>query len=164
VRIKFANGGCSLAIQYFPGATNPAPSGGCLFVDPDTYPYSVEGFGGGSGVVIVKGLQISATSASVVYGQRVGLTGLGSTGFNCGPPTFAPPRKGTGTIHAQRFGEAAWHPLATVETQGFNADWSYEDRPTIQTRYLFNGGALWTEPLTINVRPRLTLTPRGGVS
>ena len=91
---------------------------------------------------------MTATTSSykATYGHLVRLSGAissGQTGVSV-------------TILAQRFGDTGFGAAATVLT-GSGGSWSYLAKPTIQTAYEASWSGATSAPVTIGVRPSVTL-------
>jgi hypothetical protein len=93
-------------------------------------------------------IAVTATTSSykATYGHLVRLSGTissGQTGVSV-------------TILAQRFGDTGYGAAATVLT-GSGGGWSYLAKPTIQTAYEASWSGATSAPVTIGVRPSVTL-------
>ncbi len=93
-------------------------------------------------------IAVTATTSSykATYGHLVRLSGTissGQTGVSV-------------TILAQRFGDTGYGAAATVLT-GSGGSWSYLAKPTIQTAYEASWSGATSAPVTIGVRPSVTL-------
>jgi hypothetical protein len=79
----------------------------------------------------------------VVFGRQIMLSGGGQGGA-------------TITILAQSFGDGDFRPIATVRTDG-GGRWSYSARPSIRTSYRASAGGAASQPVTVGVRPAVSL-------
>jgi hypothetical protein len=89
-----------------------------------------------------------------VYGRSVTLSGTASSaGVQSGVSV---------TVLAQSFGESDFRSIATVRTDGAGR-WSYAVQPGIRTAYKASAGSATSQPVTIGVRPSVSLSAvRGG--
>jgi hypothetical protein len=60
-------------------------------------------------------------------------------------------------VRAQAFGEPWFRPIATVRT-GVGGTWTYAARPTIRTSYQAAANGATSSPVTVAVRPTVSLT------
>ena len=93
-------------------------------------------------------IAVTATTSSykATYGHLVRISGTissGQTGVSV-------------TVLAQRFGDSGFGAAATVLT-GSGGTWSYLARPTLQTTYEASWSGATSSPVTIGVRPSVTL-------
>ncbi len=91
-------------------------------------------------------ITLSAGTSQSVFGRRVTLSGT-LAGAAAGAQV---------TLLADPLGQAAFSTLATVLT-GSGGSWSYQARPTIQTTYEASASAGTSAPVTVGVRPAVTL-------
>ena len=131
----------------------------CELSEPASYPYRVEGFGAGAGVVVVDPVNwvtLAARRRVVVYGGPVVLGGTAYPGQPCSPPPARAPRlvvegRAVGTA---RFARRARTGLAIELSGGALAR---RTAPALLDLYR----ALWSEhysrTLRVDVRPRVTL-------
>ncbi len=91
-------------------------------------------------------MTLVAESSQSVYGRPLTLSG-----------TVAGAASGVKvTVLAEPLGQPSFAALATVLT-GNGGSWSYQARPTIQTSYQASASGGESSPVTIGVRPAITL-------
>jgi hypothetical protein len=132
-----------------------------------SFTYHVEGFGAGTGtVVVLPSGEITAVRRTVTFGQPVSLSGVISFA-SCIPPVtgrVSPPLEAGITVLAETDGGELTPVAGTVTRGGY---WSARVKPLIQTTYRIHydeGGGLLvgrSEDLAIFVRPRVTLKALG---
>jgi hypothetical protein len=88
-------------------------------------------------------VSLSHTAPLVVYGRSVTLSG-------------AAPASASVTVLAQSFGAADFTPVATVRADA-GGRWSYAASPAIRTSYRASAASASSEPVTIGVRPAISL-------
>jgi hypothetical protein len=143
------------------------------FWDVGSFSYRVEGFGAGTGTVIVKptGL-IQALEPTVTFGAKAHLSGVISTDTGSVPPSIgAPPsfpEEGV-TVMARPYGREDFEPVAATVTRG--GFWRATTRPRIETTYRIyyvEAGsfafAQRSEDIVEHVRPRVTIRQLGAQS
>jgi hypothetical protein len=128
-----------------------------------SFTYRVEGFGAGTGTVVVRPSgRIVASRSVVTYGSRVALSGgisFGSCGLPPSGPQPPPPEDGV-TVMARPFGLENFNSVAaTVTRRGF---WNAYPRPLIETTYRIYYVDPWgtggrSEDIVVRVRPKVTL-------
>jgi hypothetical protein len=93
----------------------------------------------------------NASRATVVYGRAVVLSG-----------TFTPRRAGQPVVLSLRkYGETRFGTVAVLTTEAAGA-WHTTAKPTVQSAYRATSGVERSRVLTVGVRPRVTLSARGG--
>jgi hypothetical protein len=92
------------------------------------------------------GVTLTHTGFHVVYGRGILLSGSSSSGQS-GIQV---------TVLAQRLGDASFATVASVPT-GAGGTWSYLARPTISTTYEVSANGVTSAPVTIGVRPAVSL-------
>ncbi len=95
---------------------------------------------------------ISVEPATIVFGQKVELSGLVSPSDPAVPVT----------ILARKAGDAGYTALANV-TPGPAGRWSYRAKPGIGTSFRVRDGDQTSDPVSVSVRPLVELQFRGGV-
>jgi hypothetical protein len=89
------------------------------------------------------GVTLARPASLVVFGRALTLSG--------GAPAGA-----TVAILAQSFGDSDFRSIATVRTDGAGR-WSYAARPAIHTSYRASANGATSQPVTIGVRPAVSL-------
>ena len=89
---------------------------------------------------------LTTETVELVYGQTATLSGA----------VFSRQTGVTVTLLAERYGAATFSSVGSTET-GVGGSWTYQARPTAQTAYeaSIQGGA--STPVTVGVRPAITL-------
>lgn len=102
----------------------------------------------GADLVVVTGepITLTASPATVTYGQYVTLSGRLDSGLS-GQAV---------TLMSERFDETAFSGLATTTTSG-NGVWSYMTKPTARTTYKAIVSAGPSSPVVVSVRPTVSL-------
>ncbi len=95
---------------------------------------------------------ISVEPATIVFGQKVELSGLVSPSDPAVPVT----------ILARKAGDAGYTALAKI-TPGPTGRWSYRAKPGIGTSFRIRDGDQTSDPVSVSVRPLIELQFRGGV-
>jgi hypothetical protein len=92
------------------------------------------------------GVSIRASTLSVVFGQRVTLSGTVSGG-QAGESV---------TVYAQRYGESSFRSIATVLTNA-GGTWSYAAKPSIRTEYQASWKTAPSTHVAVGVKPFVSL-------
>jgi hypothetical protein len=131
----------------------------CSLMEPGTYQYRVEGFGAGTGVVVVDPVDwvtVAPARRVVVFGDRLRLTGTLYPGQPCTPP---PPGRRV-QVQGRAVGAAAFVIRAAAP---FGQRWRTAVRPRVSTEYRASWSGRVSGVVRIDVRPRVTLRrARGG--
>jgi plastocyanin len=93
-------------------------------------------------------VSLGASAPLVVYGVDLHLSGLVSN-KKAGEQV---------TIWAQPYGQASFAQLAVVTT-GAGGAWDYVVKPDMQTTYQAKSRSAASQPVTVQVRPKITLLP-----
>jgi hypothetical protein len=97
-------------------------------------------------------LTIRSSKPVVVYGEQVRVSGV-----------LRDRAAGTGvTVYLRRHGEGGFSPVKIAETSAGGA-WSFSFEPTVNSWLEARSGELTSRPVTVRVRPRLTLRRRGEI-
>jgi phosphodiesterase/alkaline phosphatase D-like protein len=100
---------------------------------------------------VANSVSLATSSYKVVYRHFLQLSGAvssGQTGVNV-------------TILAQRFGDSSFASVATVQT-GSGGRWTYLAQPTIRTSYEATANGVTSAPVTVGVRPSVSLRKTTG--
>jgi hypothetical protein len=100
---------------------------------------------------VANSISLATSTYKVVYRHFVQLSGnvsSGQTGVNV-------------TILAQRFGDSSFASVATVQT-GTGGRWTYLAQPTIRTVYEATANGVTSAPVTLGVRPSVSLRRASG--
>jgi hypothetical protein len=143
---------CKLSLQ-------PTQTGSCTFATPGTFTYTDPTVKGGgqtgnafAGTVTVaqntRAVSIAASRSVMIFGDAITLSG-----------TVSSKRAGESvTITAKPTGEPTWSTQVTTTAGG---NWSLQVQPRIRTTYQASYENKASAPLTVNVRPRITLQKVG---
>lgn len=158
-RIVFAAPACEITLDAGPGSL-----GGCGFVQPGIYPYRVEGFGAGTGTVVVDPVDwvtLRAATPVVEFGRAATVAGAAYPGNTCGPPQLERPRIVVVGRTSPRgaFGRRASAPLGGSMFPDYR--WRLAVRPRIATEYRARWSEYESVGVTIRVRPKVTLGRAG---
>jgi len=150
--VAVANTNCRLSLQ-------PSQSGSCTFATPGTFTYNDPSVAGSNqsnspfrGNVTVaqntRAVSIAASRSLMIFGDAITLSG-----------TVSSKQAGeTVTISAKPTGEPEWRTQVTTTAGG---NWSLQVQPRIHTTYQAMYENKASAPLTVNVRPRITLQKVG---
>jgi plastocyanin len=151
-QVAVANTSCRLSLE-------PAQTGACTFAAPGTFTFSDPTMRGSdqksspfAGTLAVaqntRAVSIAASKSIMIFGDAMTLSG-----------TVSSKQAGeTVTITAQPVGEPATTTTVTTTTGG---NWSLVVQPRIRTTYVAKYDEKSSAPVTINVRPRITLQKVG---
>ena len=143
---------CKLSLQ-------PSQSGSCTFGTAGTFSYNDptvkdsdktgSPFAGSLTVgQNTRAISIAASRSLMIFGDAITLSG-----------TVSSKQAGeTVTVSAKPTGEPEWRTQVTTTTGG---NWSLQVQPRIRTTYQATYEAKASAPLTVNVRPRITLQKVG---
>jgi len=105
-----------------------------------------------TGRIVVRGappsVTLGASAPIIVYGSQVRLGGVVSN-QQAGESV---------TIFAQPFGQASYAQLAVVITTAGGA-WDYLTNPNVLTNYQVRSRSATSQPVTVQVRPKISLLP-----
>lgn len=149
-RIVFGGASCS----DYPGGLL------CGFPGPGEYPYSVEGFGEGSGIVVVDEVDwitLSAPARVVTFGRSAVLRGTAFRPYACAPRLGGPQlRVSRRPAGSRRFVRTRRVTLRPGVADAFEA-WRTRVRPSIGTAYRAEWSGHASAVARVDVRPRVAL-------
>jgi len=137
----------------------PSQTGSCTFATPGTFTFNDPTMKGSdqkgspfAGTLSVaqntRAVSIAASKSLMIFGDAITLSG-----------TIASKQAGeTVTITAQPKGEPTWSTQVTTTADGA---WSLQVQPRIRTTYQVKHDNAVSAPITVNVRPRITLQKVG---